>query len=384
MLDSFQGELMPLRLGRKWLISLFLLLAFSGPAGAHEITPTLASLFFDDGRYRIEITTNLEALLAGIGPEHADTSDAPGAAEYDAFRRMTSSSLQGVFTSNSEALLTGIEVRIDGNRVRPKIQDLRIPPVGDTDLPRETVLVLAGDLPGAARNLTWAWSRDFGSSVLRAQSDDGAPVAVWLQNGERSPPIPVIGAPAQSWVQVAWDYLVIGFTHILPKGLDHILFVVGLFLLSPKLRPLFWQVTAFTIAHTVTLALGILGVVVLSPAVVEPLIAASIVYVCIENLMTQRLTAWRPAIVFGFGLLHGLGFAGVLAEIGLGHDTFVTGLVAFNIGVEAGQIAVVLICFAMTFLIRGQSWYRRAVAVPASTVIGLIAAYWTIERLGII
>ncbi|WP_420416306.1 HupE/UreJ family protein [Pacificispira sp.] len=375
---------MPQVPGCKVLISLFLWFVSISTAAAHEITPTLASLTFADGRYRIEITTNLEALLAGIGPEHADTADAPGAAEYDAYRRMPPEGLRDALTAFTERLMAGVDIRLDGVRVVPDLAETRIPPVGDTDLPRETTLVLEGALVPGSQALTWGWSADFGSSVIRAQSVGGGLFAMWLQNGDRSPPIPVIGAPARSVFQVAWDYLVVGFTHILPKGLDHILFVVGLFLLSPAMRPLFWQITAFTVAHTVTLALGVMEIVVLSPAIVEPLIAASIVYVCVENLMTQRLTAWRPAVVFAFGLLHGLGFAGVLAEIGLGRDDFVTGLIAFNIGVEAGQIAVVLICFAATYLIQGQSWYRRAVAIPASAGIGLIAAYWTVERLGFV
>lgn len=382
MTDSFSIQAISILRRCKCLIVLGLLLFGGSPALGHEITPALASLSFQNGRYHVEVTTNLEALLAGIGPEHADTSDAPGAEEYDSFRRMSPEALRNALSSFENTLLDGIEILIDGNRVRPELKEVRVPPVGDIDLPRETVLVLGGGLAADSVSLTWAWSKDFGSSVIRAQSVGGGLFAMWLQNGDRSPAIPVIGAPQRTWAQVVWDYLVIGFTHILPKGLDHILFVVGLFLLSPRLQPLLWQITAFTVAHTVTLALGVLDIVVLSPAIVEPLIAASIVYVCVENMMTRRLNPWRPALVFGFGLLHGLGFAGVLSEIGLGQGDFVTGLIAFNVGVEAGQISIVLICVAATFLIQGQNWYRRAVTIPASAGIGLIAAYWTVERLG--
>jgi hydrogenase/urease accessory protein HupE len=167
-----------------------------------------------------------------------------------------------------------------------------------------------------------------------------------------------------------------------PKGLDHILFVVGLFLLSPRLRPLLWQVTSFTVAHSVTLALGILGLISLPAAIVEPLIAASIVYVGVENLMTDRLTRWRPAVVFGFGLLHGMGFAGVLAEIGLSEAWFVTGLVGFNLGVELGQICVVVVCFlAAGYWLRDRPWYRAAVTMPASIAVAATGAWWFVERL---
>ncbi|MBC8105724.1 MAG: HupE/UreJ family protein, partial [Anaerolineae bacterium] len=179
----------------------------------------------------------------------------------------------------------------------------------------------------------------------------------------------------------ALKYLSLGFTHILPHGFDHVLFVVGLFLLSPKLKPLLWQVTAFTIAHSITLALSLYGVVRLPPTIVEPLIALSIAFIAIENLCTTRLKPWQPAVVFGFGLIHGLGFAGVLREAGLPQSQFATALVSFNIGVEAGQLAVLALAFGAVGLFRQRTWYRSAIAVPASFAIALISVFWTIERI---
>jgi HupE / UreJ protein len=177
------------------------------------------------------------------------------------------------------------------------------------------------------------------------------------------------------------SYAALGFTHIIPKGLDHILFVIGLFLLSPRLRPLTLQITSFTIAHTVSLALAFYGVVKISPAIVEPLIAASIVFVAVENLFTGQLQRWRPLVVFGFGLLHGLGFAGVLAEIGLSRGQFAFALVGFNIGVELGQLTVIAACFAVTgYWIRYPKLYRKYIAKPSSAAIACIACYWVIER----
>ena len=181
--------------------------------------------------------------------------------------------------------------------------------------------------------------------------------------------------------ETAVDYTVLGFTHILPFGLDHILFVLGLYLLSTRVKPLLVQVTAFTVAHTVTLALGLYGVVTISPDIVEPLIALSIVYVAVENILTPRLTVWRPFIMFAFGLLHGLGFAGVLQEIGLPRDDFVTGLIAFNVGVEFGQLATIAIAWFLTGLwFRERSWYRTGIVYPGSAGIALIGTYWTVER----
>jgi hypothetical protein len=212
---------------------------------------------------------------------------------------------------------------------------------------------------------------------------DAAPFfSAFQQAGATTRPIPLDAAIAGGgWSGLA-DYIVIGFEHIVPKGLDHILFVVGLFLLSPSLRPLMWQVTGFTLAHSVTLALGIYGVVRISPAIVEPLIAASIVFVAVENLFTNRLQRWRPFVVFGFGLLHGLGFAGVLAEVGLPPPQFLQALIGFNLGVELGQLTVIAACFlAVGLWFRHRRWYRGAITMPASALVALVAAFWFFERI---
>jgi hydrogenase/urease accessory protein HupE len=189
------------------------------------------------------------------------------------------------------------------------------------------------------------------------------------------------GAVRQTNWTVFKNYVVIGFEHIVPDGLDHILFVVGLFLLSPRFKDLLTQITCFTLAHSVSLALGMLGLVNLSPAIVEPLIAASIVFVAVENIFRSGLSRWRPLLVFGFGLLHGLGFAGVLREVGLEPGHFITGLLAFNAGVELGQLTVVVICFALVGVwFRAKSWYRAGITVPASVLVAAVGAYWFVER----
>ena len=214
------------------------------------------------------------------------------------------------------------------------------------------------------------------------QSD--TPVTEWLDGGQPSSPFAVTTpAPPPNRAETAWRYLALGFTHILPYGLDHVLFVLGIFLLSGRARSVLWQVSAFTVAHTITLGLSMFGVIAASPAFVEPLIALSIAYVAIENLFLTELRSWRIALVFGFGLLHGLGFAGALQELGLPRTEFLTALLTFNIGVEAGQLAVIGGAFLLVGWRRGnRAWYRRRVVVPASLLIACTAIYWTVERLG--
>lgn len=185
-----------------------------------------------------------------------------------------------------------------------------------------------------------------------------------------------------SSADIGWVYLQLGFTHILPYGLDHILFVLGLFLLSPKIKPLLWQITAFTIAHSITLSLSMFNVFKLPSNIVEPIIALSIVFIAVENIVTRDLKPWRIAIIFLFGLIHGLGFAEVLKELGLPQSQFVTALISFNIGVELGQITVVLLAFlAVGFWFQSKKWYRDRIVIPGSLIIAAIASYWTIQRI---
>jgi hydrogenase/urease accessory protein HupE len=185
-------------------------------------------------------------------------------------------------------------------------------------------------------------------------------------------------APTQD---VVLFYLKLGFTHIIPQGLDHILFVVGLCLLSQKVKTILWQATAFTVAHSITLALSMKNIIVAPSAVVEPIIALSILFVAIENMLITELKPWRVLLVFGFGLIHGLGFASSLNEIGLPRNKFTTSIISFNVGVEFGQIAIILAVFCLLILPFGKKpFYRKWIVFPASILIGLIALYWTVER----
>lgn len=171
-----------------------------------------------------------------------------------------------------------------------------------------------------------------------------------------------------------------GFLHVLPLGLDHVLFVLGLFLMSRKWKPLIFQVTTFTLAHTITLWMASAGWVKLPPSVVEPVIAASIVFVAVENLVRRDYSHWRLLVVFLFGLIHGLGFAGVMATRLDSTGSLVTGLLGINIGVELGQLAVIAIAFLATCWIANQEKYRKYVIVPGSILIALAGVWWVVER----
>jgi len=177
-------------------------------------------------------------------------------------------------------------------------------------------------------------------------------------------------------------YLVLGYKHILPLGFDHILFVLSLFLLSPALKPVLWQATAFTIAHSVTLGLAMYNVVNISAAIVEPLIALSILYVALENIFSPRLKTSRIGVVFIFGLVHGLGFAGALGQLGLPSNAYLLSLIMFNVGVELGQLTIILLAwFLLARWFGNKPYYRKAIVIPLSATIALVAACWTVQRL---
>ena len=181
--------------------------------------------------------------------------------------------------------------------------------------------------------------------------------------------------------KVVWFYLKLGFQHIIPSGIDHILFVISLCLLSTNIKTIFWQATAFTVAHSITLALSMKNIIVAPGAVVEPIIALSIVFVAIENMLLTKLKPWRIIIVFSFGLIHGMGFASALNEIGLPAGKFFTSVLAFNAGVELGQITVITAMFACVIIpLRNKSWYRVGVVYTISAFIAIVASYWTIQR----
>ncbi|MDQ6757591.1 MAG: HupE/UreJ family protein [Bacteroidota bacterium] len=180
---------------------------------------------------------------------------------------------------------------------------------------------------------------------------------------------------------VIWYYLKLGYKHILPEGFDHILFVISLCLLSNKIKVIFWQATAFTVAHSITLALSMKNIIVAPSAVVEPVIALSILFVAVENLLIKELKPWRILVVFMFGLIHGLGFASALNEIGLPRNKFAVSILSFNLGVELGQVTIIVLMFALIISRFGNRvWYRSRIVFPLSILIGLIALYWTVQR----
>ena len=427
-----------------------------GPAQAHEVLPAIADMTVEGDALVFDITLNAESFIAGIDlTDTADTDNAPEAASYDSLRAMEPAALEAAFASFWPQMAQQVSVIVDGSAVTPVLDGFTAGELGNTALLRSSQLQFSAPLPDGATTVSIGWAREFGTLVIRQQGVE-APYDGYLEAGAVSGPITLSGGDQLGAWETFASYIPVGFDHIVPKGLDHILFVLGLFFLSTRLAPLLWQVSLFTIAHTITLALAALGYTsfiddffrdtfgIAFIAVVEPLIAASIVYVAVENIVMKTLSPWRPFVVFGFGLLHGLGFASVLTEFGLPDYAFVPALIGFNVGVEFGQLAVIAVMFlcvwqairvdrgenevfqakalygvlilaslaliwldpaALSYALENPSYvflvpllaifvlcfasvtfrdhlaaYRRSVSVPASVFIALVGAYWFVER----
>ncbi|GMR01528.1 MAG: hypothetical protein BMS9Abin19_0924 [Gammaproteobacteria bacterium] len=375
---------------KRLVFILFLSCLTCDAALADVVKPALVEISVNNERLiSIEVRASIEALLTGINANYKNTKNSPNAAEYDKLRKMSASELQQAFVSFKQPFLQSIYLKTVHETVPLQVESVKIPPTGYTKVPRISVIQLTAKLPESAEALKWYYPAKFGDNAVRVRQVDLINDRwhwsqwQWLRDDEASDLFSLTEIVArQSTLEVIASYIEIGFEHIVPKGLDHILFIVGLFLLSTHLPPLLWQVTMFTVAHTITLALSMNNVVELPPSVVEPLIALSIAYVGVENIFVKELHKSRLILVFLFGLLHGLGFAGVLSDFGMPADDFAVALISFNVGVELGQLAVILVAFILLrFWFKDKLIYRKFVVVPGSVFISVVGAYWFLERL---
>lgn len=371
---------------RRWCGSLGLVAAVAAPVAAHDLALTEATLVVrTDRSWTLDLIVDVDALALGVGPS------APAAEVAARLASLPADQLEQALGRAEGTLLRRVRVFADGDAMPMR---LSFPGRGTgTARGEPTVFGLVarfdGVLPEAAAQVWVKLSRGLPPMVLTVLDGVGlGGIREAVEHGGESSPwvigtaVPTSGGP--SWQEYLW----LGILHIVPRGLDHVLFVLGLFLLSARLAPLLWQVSAFTLAHTLTLALATLGVVQLPSRVVEASIAASIAWV--GAVVVWRVWRRRPsdsglmarvAVVFACGLLHGLGFAGVLGDVGLPEGELVPALVGFNVGVELGQLLVIGVAAGTIGLLRTKPWFGSRVAVPLGVVIAAAGLFWTVERL---
>ncbi len=362
------------------------ILFFIKSSYAHELRPAIANLniYEEDNitNANLSIQLNLEAIIAGIETKHSNTEDSEKSEEYKDLRRMNPVILLNQFNSKIKNFGNKINLTSNISNLNLTLISVVIPEVGNTDIIRDTIVTF--DIQNIKEErFKFYWDKNLGSIILRINSIHNKPLYTELiEGGKQSKWFSIKNKTVVGLFQNVKEYTLLGFKHIIPKGLDHILFVLALFLLSPKLRSLVLQVSIFTLAHTITLFLGALKIITIPAIIIEPIIALSICFIAIENLFTESIRRTRPYIIFIFGLLHGLGFAGVLNEIGISTNLFISSLISFNVGVELGQISVIILSYILiALLFQKKLWYRNRVTKPISLIIASIGFYWFIERL---
>lgn len=364
-----------------------MLFFLSGLAKADVVKPALVEVsFFANNRVEVVIDLSLEAVMSGIGTQYKNTKDAPNAADYDQLRVLEPAALRQRFKAFSKQFLDSIILSVNGKAQALNLQSAKIDIKGYTQRPRKTLLSYSAQLQNRATTFEWQYAPAYGDSALRYQwvkkEQYNWSEWRWLRDGKSSGMIDIDHPQSRSATARFMQFIAIGFGHVIPQGRDHILFIIGMALSSLLWRRLLILVSSFTLAHTLTLALAMFGLVEISARIIEPLIAFSIAYVAIENLLIKPNIKRQTSVVFIFGLVHGLGFASMLKGFEMPVDTFATSLIGFNIGVEFAQIVLVSIVLLLLLIIRKLKLnYRQLAVIPASVVIAIFGMVWGVERL---
>ena len=261
----------------------------------HEITPAIAELSFKEDSVQIDITLSVELFLADIDASSAsDTNETEMSDIYDELRGRKGEEIKNLFTDRYSSFSDLITLRSQQQMLPAQLAAILVVENDNVMYPRESRITLIAPINKDDTQIEFGWDKRLGPLIIRQVSDsvpdipaktDDQLYSAYLAAGELSAPILRDGITTVSTPELIVDYIIIGFEHIIPKGLDHILFVLGLFLFAKQFSQLAAQISLFTIAHTITLALASLSIVSVPSSIVEPLIALSISYVALETLV---------------------------------------------------------------------------------------------------
>lgn len=365
-------------------------------AQAHELRPAILDIGIvtaNPDQLTINLTFSGEAFLADIDLSTlSDTDDSSKAGAYDDLRAVPAAALADRISASFPDLTDNFAILLGGRRSPVELLAVNVDSEADLRMSRDTTVEMRTRIPNAGEIISVQWAPYLGPLLIRQMGDGSDPgYADYLVAGGISAGFgltgALTGAGPTSAASVMQKYVHSGIIHIIPAGLDHIVFIIGLLAYGLSARGLIFQVSLFTIAHTLTLAMASLGWIQVSASIVEPLIALSIAWIGIENICRNsgRLAASRSVVVFAFGLLHGLGFASVLADFGLPQDAFILGLLSFNIGVEIGQLLIVVpIYLALRVISLSQAQFRNGFQLPVSGLIAAVGIFWFAERTGLL
>jgi len=360
---------------------------FSIGSISHEIRPSIADYKIEENILYFDIRLNAELILSGIDASNiTDTNSSPLSATYDDLRSLTRENLKILLIESWDDIQSKINLNINEVSTKFELVDINIEANRDFEISRDSIISLKHELDEDDEFLTFKWSEKYGPIIIREINElkkEDDLYTKYLQAGLQTDKIFIKSENTQSIFKSIINYFFLGIQHIIPKGLDHILFIVGLFFFSVTLRPLLIQVTMFTIAHSITLIFVSVSYINVNPLIVEPIIALSIAYVGIENIFKQYVKEYlRYIIIFFFGLLHGLGFALVLSDIGYQSSKLILNLISFNLGIEAAQIFIILFLYILLGIkFSNKKYYRYIFQVPVSLFIALVGIYWFFERI---
>ena len=359
----------------------FVFLNFFNYLYAHEIKPAVVEFNKIENHINLVLTFNAEAFLANIDASvHKKTKNSSNSKVYDELRLLSKEMLQERVFKSKDQITNSIFIKTYEKTLNLKVVEIDVLEEKDIEKVRFTKIYFKTDNQIIETPITLSTKKIFGALIFKNFSnidkDSQKPQSQWIKPGNQIEIIKETTNFPNLLISGIWN----GILHIIPYGFDHILFVLGLFFFSYKLKPLLIQVTTFTIAHSITLILGGLGYVTISPVIVEAIIAASIIWIGVENLFRKSMNISRIGVIFCFGLLHGLGFASMFKLIGLEGTDYFLNLLSFNVGIELGQIITLLPLIILIPLFNRLSWYRILIAIPASIIIALFGANMFIDR----
>tara|TARA_B100000902_G_scaffold6642_1_gene8582 strand:+ start:791 stop:1963 length:1173 start_codon:yes stop_codon:yes gene_type:complete len=366
---------------------LSLLIIYSTSVFSHEIKPSIIDYKIEENNILLNIRLNAELILSDIDASKiTDTNSSSFSDIYDSLRLLTEDKLRELFIKSWTDIQSKINFNINDETRKLEFLDLVIETNKNFEISRESIVYLKFSINEDAEFFTFKWDEKFGPIIIREiddLKDDDDLYTEYLQSGLKTDKIFIKERNVKSIFKSIVDYFILGIQHIIPKGLDHILFIVGLFFFSVNLRPLLIQVTMFTIAHSITLIFVTVSFININPLIVEPIIALSIAYVGIENIFKKYVKEYlRYFIIFFFGLLHGLGFALVLSDIGYQSSKLILNLISFNLGIEAAQILIILfLYFVIGVTFSNKKYYKYIFQIPVSLFIALVGIYWFFDRI---
>jgi hypothetical protein len=366
---------------RRWIAFAFLTLFVAPPAGAHTVMMTQVLVSFGESKtVAVKIDVDLTLLLGSPERYYEIATESPDKQREDVRQLVP-------------RVVDNLQLFVGKERLQPVFRGFSPARAQradylDASMSKLSTFTFVAALPSStdALRLVVPLGAEIDYPVAYTIQIPAAHVSVtrWLEEGvhESDPFVWAnkVAPDALPWQRQLVLYLRLGFHHIVPEGADHILFVLGLFFLGITWRKLLSQTTVFTVAHATTLFLSTYGIFRLPSRIVEPAIALSIAYIAIENVFKPRLGPGRLAIVFGFGLVHGLGFASSLSDVPFPKRDFVVALLGFNFGVDFGQLFVIAVAFALVGWFRNEPWFRRRIAIPCSLLIAAVGLFWAIQR----